>query len=267
MSFGRLVFVICVVAALFATPPPKGVSHVDLDPAARMRRAVVVTIGAIAFLIALVTRRVAAAVAAAFLGPAIAIADAARRFANILSGYASAPFDFAGFVVTVWNENQPLLWSLYGGVIALVMLLIVAMVGKRSEPAGSAILFPTFLTIAGAATGVAAFISLTRLVAAIVDPMPKDPIVLSYAFSGLGAAARAAQIRLVIALSVSLATIAMIAATFVLSFMLRPMRARVAAVTFALMVMIACAAIEHAWCVALKTTALTGRFPETFLTR
>ncbi|PYQ48160.1 MAG: hypothetical protein DMF59_16870 [Acidobacteria bacterium] len=181
----------------------------------------------------------------AFLGPVMAVLIAARSFTRIFTGYASAPFDFAGFIVLVWNENQPLLLSLYCGSAALIVLLVVVMITKPPAETGAGILIPMFVAIAGATVSFLAFVSLTRLVAAIVDPIAKDPIVLSYQFTSLGEAAQTMQSRLILAIVVSLITAIALIATLVLSFILRPLRARALVVFFALTVMLAGAWLER----------------------
>jgi len=254
-------------------PPPKGVSRVEIEPSTQTRATIIIVGSAAIFLLALVLslrtpgRLAAAGVSVAFLGPVMAVLIAARSFTRIFTGYAFAPFDFAGFIVLVWNENQPLLFSLYCGSAALIVLLVVVMVTKPPAESGAGILIPMLVAIAGAAVSFLAFVSLTRLVAAIVDPIAKDPIVLSYEFTSLGEAAQTMRSRLILAIVVSLITTIALIATLVLSFILRPLRARVLVVFFALIVMFAGAWLERTWCDVLKTTALTGRFPDTFLTR
>ena len=247
--------------------------RVDLDPAARTRATIIVVGSAAIFLLVLLLslrtpgRAIASGIANAYLGPVVAILVSARHFTRTFSGYTSAPFDFAGFIAMVWNENQPVLAGFYGGSIALIVLLVIVAMTKESEDRGSATLIQTLIVIAGTAVSFLAFFSLTRLVVAIVDPISKDPIVLSYGFTSLGEAAQTVGSRLILATVASLATVIVLLVSIVLSFVLRPPRGRLLALFLALIVMLAGAWLERTWCEVLKTTALTGRFPDTFLTR
>ncbi len=249
------------------SPAPKGVSRVEIDPGTRTRATIIVVASAAVFLLGLVfSRRVGSGIAAAYLGPVIAILIAARRFGKIFTDLAAAPFDFAGLVVVLWNENQPVLAGFYGGSIALIILMIVSMRKAQAET-GNAIMIPIIIAIGTAIVSFLAFVSLTRLLIAILDPIKTDPVVQSLEFLGLGEAARAAQTRLIVAIVAAFATVILLIVSLILSFILRPVRRPVAFALFALIVMLVATWLERSWCEVLAATARAGHVPGTFLTR
>ena len=163
-------------------PVPKGVAQFQMDPETKPRIAMIVAISAIAFIVALlislamraVDRLIPAGIGAAFLGPVVALLIAARRMAHILTGFAEGPFFFADFALAMWNDNQPLLIGLYCGSIILIIVLVIAAVTKTDSERGLATFMTLLFAMIAAVVSFASFISMNRLVLAMLDPIRTD---------------------------------------------------------------------------------------------
>jgi hypothetical protein len=256
-------------------PPPKGVSRFEMDGETRSRVIMFAAGGSGLVVIVIVlglaigARRIAAAgISAAFLGPAIALAIAARHFARVITGLAAARFDFAQLALAIWNANQPVLVSFYCGSVLLIVLALIVAFSKRNGESGSIVTASgLLLAMAGVVVSIVSFVSMNRLLLAVLDPDWTNPLRRSIRFTGLGAVSQAISSRLMLTLSAGAVTILLLIGTLILSFTLRPIRRRLLITLFALIVILSATVLERMWCEVLETTARTGRVPETLLTR
>ena len=257
-------------------PVPKGVAEFKMDRETQSRIVMIVAISAIAFVLFLllavarrdIDRAIPAGIAAAFAGPAVALLIAARRMGRVLTGLASSPFFFGDIAMTMWNENQPLLFGLYCGSALLIVLLIVTALTKRdAEPRGAATLTTVAIAIIATAIGFAAFVTMDRLLLAMFDPITTDPLPQTLRHTSLGHAAQAVQVRLITTLAAAALTILILLLTVIFAFTLRRIRGRVMIVLFALIVMLGATAVERTWSDVLETSARSGHVPDTILTR
>jgi hypothetical protein len=255
---------------------PKGVAHFEMDPQTKSRIAIIVAISAIAFVMALVIafsmramdHLIPAGVAAAFLGPSVALLIAARRLSHVLTGLASAPFVFADFALAMWNENRPLLVGLYCGSFLLIILLVIVAIAKRdSERGGLATRLTLLCAMIGVVVSVASFVSMNRLLLAMLDPITTDPLPQTLRSMSLGGAARMMEVRMITTLSAAAISIILFMLTLVLAFVIRRIRGRRLTVVFALIVMLGLAAVDRTWSGVLEASARTGQVPDTMLTR
>jgi hypothetical protein len=257
-------------------PVPKGVAQFEMDPETRPRIAIVVAISVVVFIVALVIalamhamdRVIPAGIAAAFLGPVVALLIAARRLSRVLTGLASAPFFFADFALAMWNENQPLLAGLYCGSILLVILMAIAAFKKsESERGGLVTLSTLLLAMIAAIVSFASFVSMNRLLLAMLDPITTDALPRTLRFTTLGAAAQMMQALMITTLSAAAISSIILILTLVMSFVVRRIRAPVVVTLLALILMLAAAAVDRTWSEVLESSARTGHVPETLLTR
>jgi hypothetical protein len=255
-------------------PPPKGVSRFEMDGETRSRVTLFAVGGSAVFLVVMLpgllraSRMVAASIAAAFLGPTVALAIAARHFARVITGLAAARFDFAQLALAMWNANQPVLVSFYCGSVLLIVLALIVAFSKRNGESGSSVTASgVLLAMAGVVVSIVSFVSMNRLLLAVLDPDWTNPLRRSIRFTGLGAVSQAMSSRLMLTISAAAVTILVLIVTLILSFTLRPIRRRLLITLFALIVILSATVLERTWCEVLETTARTGRVPETLLTR
>jgi hypothetical protein len=257
-----------------------GVPRVEMDEGTRSRVLMIVICTAALFLLAVILgfalraggAIVPAGISAAVFGPTIALGISARRVVHVIAGAGGSPFEFAPFVLAMWNENQPVLAGLYSGTAALIVLLVIVAVMRKSEAdskgIGAVLSITLFLALAGAAASVVCFISMNRLLLAVVDPVASDPLPSSLRHMTLGGVSRGVASRLMIALAASLGTAIVLLVTIGVSLARRQMRKSIAMVVIALALMIFATLAERSWSDALATTARSGRVPvDTLLTR
>jgi hypothetical protein len=246
-----------------------------MDPETKPRIAMIVAISCVAFVVALlislamraVDCLIPAGVAAAFLGPIVALLIAARRMAHILTGFAEGPFFFADFALAMWNDNQPLLIGLYSGSIILIIVLVIAAVTKSDSERGLATFMTSLCAIAGAIVSFASFISMNRLVMAMLDPIRADSLPRTLRSMSLGGAARLLQVLMITTLSAAAISVVLLLLTLVFAFVMRRIRGRMLITVFALIVMLCAAAVDRTWSEVLEASARTGHVPDTILTR
>ena len=257
-------------------PVPKGVAEFKMDPDTRSRILMVVATSAVAFVIFLLSavarrdidRAIPACIAAAFAGPAVALLIAGRRMGRVLTGLASSPFFFGDIAMSMWNENQPLLFGLYCGSALLIVLLIITALTKRdAEPRGATTLSTVAIAIIGTAISFAAFVTMERLLLAVLDPISTDPLPQTLRHMGLGRVAQGVQVRLITTFAAAALTILILLLTVIFAFTLRRIRGRATIVLFALIVMLCATAVERTWSEVLEASARSGHVPDTILTR
>jgi hypothetical protein len=256
-------------------PVPKGVAQFQMDPETKPRIAMIVAISFIAFIVALlislamraVDRLIPAGIAAAFLGPIVALLIAARRMAHILTGFAEGPFFFADFALAMWNDNQPLLIGLYSGSIILVIVLVIAAVTKSDSERGLATFMTSLCAIVGAIVSFVSFISMNRLVMAMLDPIRTDSLPRTLRSMSFGGAARLLQVLMITTLSAAAISVVLLLLTLVFAFVMRRIRGRMLITLVALIVMLCAAAVDRTWSDVLEASARTGHVPDTILTR
>ena len=257
-------------------PAPKGVAKFEMDAEThgRVTTAIIASISIFfaALLICLLTRTLhrfaAAGIASAYIVPVTAMAIVARHFTRVLSGLADAPFLFADFALSMWNAHQVVLAGLYcGSVLLIALTVIVALTKHDGENGGIVSASLLLLAIAGTLVSVVSFVSMNRMLLAMFDPDWTAPLRRAFPNVGLGSAAQAISNRLMLTIAAAAVSILLLVLAFILSFILRPIRRRLAVVLFALIFMLAATALERSWSEVLEATARTGRVPDTVLTR
>ena len=250
--------------------PPQGVTaFVVMSADARLRVVLVVSLSVVVFLlVALLSLPAAtrpafipAGLATALCGPAVALLFAARRMPGLLMATRSGPTAFAQLSLDLWNENQPLLYTLYVASAALVLVLITALRRSAAERSGVTTLFP-LLTLAGASVAFAAFFTLNRMIVAVADPVTTDAIVQSLRSMSIAAISQTAAQRVIAALVSAIITGVFIVVTMILALAIRRRpRGAVLLAIFTLVLVLAAAYLEQSWCGLLKAIATTGRVP------
>ncbi|MDQ6802375.1 MAG: hypothetical protein M3041_16270 [Acidobacteriota bacterium] len=126
----------------------------------------------------------------------------------MLTGLAGAPFFFADFALSMWNAHQVVRASLYcGSILLIVLTLIVAFTKDDAESGSIASATLLLLAIAGTVVSVVSFVSMNRMLLAILDPDWTAPLRRSLGYGGFGGISRAVSNRLVLTMAAAAVSI------------------------------------------------------------
>lgn len=254
-------------------PPPRPVPLVAMSTEARSDVTELLIFEAVILLFVLMTclmtrarhAAVHAGISAAFLGPIIALFLGARHFSRVLFGMTADPSAFGRFALSLWDVNQPLVFSLYGSTAILLVLLVLVSLTKASgeKPDGSVIVSGALLLgVIGATVSFLAFFTMNRMILAAIDPVETDRIRRFVQSMSIAAVSSAIGTRLVVTATVSAASALLLGLTIALSFvMLRRVGRAIVLAAAALAIMVAATLAERSWSELLATAARTGRVP------
>ena len=254
-------------------PPPRPVPLVAMSTETRSEVTELLIFDAVVLLFVLMTclitrarpAAVHAGISAAFLAPMIALFLGARHFSRVLMAMTADPSAFGRLALSLWDVNQPIVFSLYGSTaILLVLLVLVSLTAASGErPDGSVVVTGALLIgVIGAIVSFLAFFTMNRMILAALDPVETDRIRRFVESMSIAAVSSAMGTRLVVTSTVSAASALLLGLTIVLSFViLRRVRKAIVLVAAALAIVVAATLAERSWSELLATAARTGRVP------